>query len=195
MDNQGLNFKQSRIIQTYLLLVLVGFLMSCLPKGSLPLFLINQLIAIVSLLMFLLFWKKHKLSSKRYFSLLSFVMLLSLSIYAAIPFLRIYFGTMIFWMGLFILVAMTLLPHFIREKIILGIEFPGKTKLGIVLFMIFGIIISFGTIVYRMTLIKEVPDALPLAIFGYLIALMFLIICPILLIRPERVDELKKSKR
>ncbi len=110
--SKEVSFKESQIIRITLLLLGMGFLASVVPTISLPLFLFNALLALIAGALFYYFWKTTKHQSKRYFSLLSYVMINVLAIYFTIPLLRMYFLTMTFWIGVVMLIIMIVLPYF-----------------------------------------------------------------------------------
>lgn len=109
--SKEVSFKESRIIGTTILLLFFGFALSAVPKGNLVLLGFNLLLALFSGFLFYYFWKTKKHESKRYFSLLSFVMINVIAIYAAIPLLRIYFLTLTFWVGIVMIIIMVTLPY------------------------------------------------------------------------------------
>lgn len=90
----------------------MGLLMSFIPEGNWFLFGVNSFIAFICMLIFIVLWQKHRQHSKRYFSLLSYVMLNGLAIYATIPILRMIYGTLTFWVGIIFLVVSCVFPYF-----------------------------------------------------------------------------------
>lgn len=186
------NFKKSRVIQTYILLAFLGFITSFVPKESCPLAIVNEILALLAVPMFLVFLGRHKHASKRYFSLLSFVMMIEMAIFFVEPILRIFYGSIFFWIEIVVLIFLGIVSYRIAENVALGFIKPGS-KFGLIIYAVCGAIIGLGAIVYRITLGAEVPDAFPIAIILYLFSLMFLFICPIMLIRPARVEELSQG--
>ncbi|WP_156289397.1 hypothetical protein [Oceanobacillus salinisoli] len=182
-------FKESRIIGTTILLLGTGFLTSAIPKGSIPLFLFNSLLALIAGALFYYFWKTTKHNSKRYFSLLSFVMLNTASIHLAIPLLRIYYLTTTFWVGVIMLTIMLILPYIFSREIAFGIQQPSKSKLGKIYSIYVVLIIGFGTVAYIGSLSIS-TDMIVLAIFAFLLALFCLFIAPVMLIKPKKMNEI-----
>ncbi|PAV27843.1 hypothetical protein CIL05_20050 [Virgibacillus profundi] len=186
-------FKESRIIGTTILLIGMGFLMSFVPEGNVLLLLFNSILALVSCLLFYLFWKKTRHNSKRYFSLLSYVMVNTLSIYFAIPLLRIYFLTITFWIGIIMLIVMVILPYLYSREIAFGVQKPSKSKLGRIYFVFAILIIAFGSTVFMGSLYTSNPDAIVFAVLGFVMALLFLFISPVFLIKPKEMNEITNT--
>ncbi|KQL51017.1 hypothetical protein AN964_18485 [Heyndrickxia shackletonii] len=192
-NQQIVSFKKSRIIQSYILLAFFGFIISFVPFEFWSLALFNEILALLAVPLFFLFLRKNRHTSKRYFSLLSFVLMMEMAIFFVEPILRIFYGSILFWFELLVLIFLGILSYRIAENTAQGFLKPGS-KFGLIIYAVCGVIIGLGTIVYRVTLAAEIPDAFPIAIILYIFSLMFLFICPIMLIRPERVEDLKKGR-
>jgi hypothetical protein len=190
--NKTVLFKESRIIQTTFVLIIVGFIYSFVPKGNWLLLGVNMGLAGVCCVIFTFLWQNNRNHSKRYFSLLSYVMLIALSLYFTIPLLRMFFGTFLFWLTLLLLAACTLIPYFYAESIAKGVQNPSKGKMGKVYLIMSMLIVVFGTILIFYMNLQGSKDAFALALFSFIMAVLFLFIAPIFLITPERVKELDK---
>ncbi|MFC4388024.1 hypothetical protein ACFOZ1_09415 [Gracilibacillus marinus] len=193
MSGKEVTFKESRIIATTLLLVGMGFLMSVIPEGNLYLFLFNLFLAIIACVLFYTFWRKLKFQSKRYFSLLSYVMINTMAIYFAIPLLRLYFLTFTFWFGIGMLLIMIILPYLYAKEIAFGVQKPYKSKLGKIFLIYTVLVMVFGISAYMGSLYHANADALVLAVVAFLMSLLFFFLAPIMLIKPEEMDELMKK--
>ncbi|TMU82723.1 hypothetical protein FGG79_20800 [Bacillus sp. BHET2] len=193
MDNKNVKFKESRIFQTSFLLVLMGSLCSVVPDGNWTLFSMNMGIAGICSVVFYLLWRRNRRHSKRYFSLLSYFMLVALAVYFAIPLFRVFIGSFIFWTALLVILVMAILPYFYSENIIIGVQNPTKTTLGKIYSITIPLIILFGTLLFFNANLSGNPQALPISVFLYFGAIFFLFIAPILLITPERVEELNRK--
>jgi hypothetical protein len=192
LAKQVVTFKKSRIIQTTFLLLLMGFLCSFVPEENWILLGFNVVLSITMGVVFYLLWTFNQHNSKRYFSLLSYFMLVALSVFFAIPLFRVFADSIIFWLALIFIVAMAATPYFISERIAIGVQNPTITALGRVYIIIVPLIIGFGTVLFSNTNLSANPDALTISIFLFLGAIFFLFIAPILLITPERMNELNK---
>ncbi|MFC4388025.1 hypothetical protein ACFOZ1_09420 [Gracilibacillus marinus] len=193
MSGKEVTFKESRIIATTLLLVGMGFLASVVPEVNLNLFLFNLFLAIIAFVLFYTFWRKLKFQSKRYYSLLSYVMTNTLAIYFAIPLLRLYFLTFTFWFGIGMLLIMIIVPYLYAKEIAFGVQKPYKSKLGKIFLIYTVLVMVFGISAYMGSLYHANADALVVAVVVFLLSLMFFFLAPILLIKPEEMDELMKK--
>ncbi|MFB4169295.1 hypothetical protein [Virgibacillus sp. JSM 102003] len=171
--SKEVSFKESRIVGTTILLLGMGFLASVVPKINLVVMMLNLLLALIGGFLFYYFWKITKHNSKRYFSLLSFVMLNVMAIQFAIPLLRIYFLTLTFWIGVTMLIIMVTLPYIYARKIAYGIQKPGKSKLGKIYLVYLGLLFPFGGSAYMNSLYTSNTDAIVVALFTFLVSLFF----------------------
>lgn len=192
MTNKPVPFKESRIFSTTFLLVLMGFLVSFVPDENWSLLAVNMGLAGLCSILFLVFWLKTKHESKRYFSLLSYVMIIALAIYFVIPFFRVFAGQLISWLGMVLIIIMILLPFLHRESIASGVVNPSKNPIGKYFFTVTALIIGFGVIFFATINFSENPDAITLSSFLFILSLILLFIAPVLLIKPSRVKELEK---
>ncbi|WP_370296565.1 hypothetical protein [Rossellomorea marisflavi] len=187
------SFKESRILSITCLFLFVGGLMSVVPQESLVVLIVNSVLALIGAAIFYTLWRLHHRHSKRYYSLLSYVMIIGLSVYFAVPLLRIFYGTYVFWIGIGFLVIVISLPSIQAERIAKGILNPSKNKFGKVYMIIFVLVLVFGSFLYINAGVTQSPDALTFSIFLFALSLMFLCIAPILLLTPERMEELKRN--
>ncbi|MFB4169306.1 hypothetical protein [Virgibacillus sp. JSM 102003] len=191
--NKEVSFKESRIVGTTILLLGMGFLMSWIPKGNLLVLMVNLLLAFIAGFLFFYFWKTTKHKSKRYFSLLSFVMVNVMAIQFTIPLLRIYFLTLTFWIGIVMLIIMVTMPYIYARKIAYGIQKPGKSKLGKIYLVYLGLLFPFGGSAYMNSLYTSNTDAIVVALLSFLVALFFLFVSPVFLIKPAEMDKITKE--
>jgi hypothetical protein len=192
MTSKTVPIKESRIVPTTFLLVLMGFLVSFVPEENWSLLAVNMGLAGLCCLIFFVFWLKTKHESKRYFSLLSYVMIIALSIYFVIPFFRVFAGQLVSWLGMVLIIIMIIMPFLNRESIATGLVSPSKNPIGKYFFTVFTLIFGFGVIFFATINFSENPDAIALSSFFFIFALLFLFIAPVLLIKPSRVKELEK---
>lgn len=190
--SEEVTFKNSRIIQTTLLLLLVGFLYSFIPEENLVILIFNISLSLISGGLFFLFWRATKDRSKRYFSLLSYVMINVVAIYFAIPLLRIYFLTLTFWIGVVMLIIMNTLPYVYSRKIALAVQNPMKSKLGIIYVVYLALILIFGGSAYTNALYTSHADAIVISTVSFLFSIFLFFLSPVLLIKPKEMDKLMK---
>ncbi|WP_099156734.1 hypothetical protein [Virgibacillus ndiopensis] len=192
MNQEEVLFKQSRVISTSILLCIVGFLMSFVPDVSWPLLGFNLLLATICAVVFVILWRTHRQHSKRYFSLVTYVMLNAIVIYASIPFFRVISGSsIIFWLAMIVEIVMLVVPYFYSENIAFGVTNPSKSKIGKVYIIYAPLVIVLGGIIYKAALLTQNPDAFGFSVFLYLLAILFLFLTPIFLIKPKRFKEIE----
>lgn len=187
------SFKESRIVGTTILLLGMGFLASVVPKINLVVMMFNLLLALIGGFLFYYFWKTTKHKSKRYYSLLSFVMVNVMAIQFAIPLLRIYFLTLTFWIGIVMIIIMITLPYLYSREIAFGVQKPGKSKLGKIYLIYLAMLFPFGGTAFMSSLYTSNPDAIVIAVITFLIALLFLFLAPIFLIKPAEMNQITKN--
>lgn len=188
--NNKVPFQESRIIRTTILLFVIGGMISIIPEGNPILLIVNLSLSLIAGVLFYIFWKKLKYHSKRYYSLLSFVMINVIAIYFAMPLLRIYFLTTVFWVGVVILLVMNILPYLYSREIAFGIQKPNKSKLGKIYTIYTILVLFFGSITYSNGLYTQHTDVLTIAIITFLFSILFFFISPIMLIKPKEMDKL-----
>ncbi|PKR77946.1 hypothetical protein CEY16_08455 [Halalkalibacillus sediminis] len=191
MSTKEVTFKNSRIIQTSLMLFFIGLIGGYLPEENFTIIFLNFGIAFICTILFFYIWKRYRYESKRYFSLFSYVMIIGISIFFIIPILRTTYSHFAFWIVLLLISIMILLPHLYHEHIFKVVHKPYKYKLGkaftIGLFLIF----TFGGGVYMAILTSESVSGLIASIATFLISTLLLFLAPILLVKPDKVEELK----
>ena len=170
----------------------MGFIFIIIPEGNLVILIFNMSLSLISGGLFYIFWRTTKHRSKRYFSLLSFVMLNVLGVYFAMPILRIYFLSFTFWIGVVMLIIMNTLPYFYSRKIALGIQKPTKSELGKIYVIYLALIFLFGGTAYANALYTSSTDAVVLAVITFLFSIFFFFVSPVMLIKPKEMDKIMK---
>jgi len=188
--SKKVTFKESRVITTTILLFVTGAMFSIIPEGNPLFFIVNLSLAIIAGLLFYVFWRRLKHTSIRYFSLLSFVMINVFAIYFAMPLLRLFYPTFIFWIGIFILMVMNILPYLFSKTIAYGVQKPNKSILGRIYIVYAILIMLFGSVIYSNSLYTQHTDAFALAIVLFLFSILFFFLSPIMLIKPETMKKI-----
>ncbi|UOQ49732.1 hypothetical protein MUN88_06540 [Gracilibacillus caseinilyticus] len=185
--------KENRIIGTTIMLFIIGFFTGSMPEISILLIIFNCSLAILSGLVFLNIWKKTKHDSKRYFSLFSYVMFNCIAIYFAIPFLRLNFLTISFWLGIIMLLLMVTLPYIYSREILFGVKKPNRSKLGKI-YLIFSIlVVVFGSSLFRDSMYSD-GNPMGVSIYTFMAACILLFLAPIMLINPNEEKERKRVR-
>lgn len=188
--NDKVTFQESKIITITILLFVAGAMFSIIPEGNPMFFFVNISLAMIAGLLFYVFWRKWKHASIRYFSLLSFVMINVFAIYFAMPLLRLFYPTVVFWIGVFILIVMNVLPYFFSRAIAFGVQRPNKSILGKIYIVYAFLIMLFGSIIYSNSLYTQYTDAFLLAVILFLFSILFFFLSPIMLIKPETMKKI-----
>lgn len=122
---------------------------------------------------------------------MSYVMLVVLGIHTALPFLRAVYGTAAFVLGIIIVLLMIAIPHIHLEKIAFGVLNPSKSKVGKLIFLFFGIIFLLAPFIFFSVRALSEKAMDPVLAFMLLIGLFFLLIAPVLLVKPDQIEERK----
>lgn len=168
--------------------------MSAIPSGSWLIFGMNVLLVIISAICFMIFLKKCRSDSKRYYSLLSYVFTMTLGIYMMVPLFRIMYGSVIFLGVLLIIVFMLLLPHIFREEIAYGVQKPGKSKLGKIYLIYTFLVLTIGGMLYKSNLVAQTVAALQISIILFFLAMLLLFLAPVFLIKPKDMEEIENRE-
>lgn len=192
LNNNTVPFKRSRIFQTTILLVIIGTITGLIPSYNFWILSLNLFLAFVSAILFYILWRKYSHHSKKYFGLMSYLMLVVMGIHCVIPFFRVLYGTLAFVVGIIIVISSILLPHLYSEAVAYGILNPSKSKLGTIFFIYVGVVFLFGILSYLALRLTGSSDMIAVVTFFLCIGLFFLFLSPIFVIEPKRIDELNK---
>ncbi|RLQ91159.1 hypothetical protein [Falsibacillus albus] len=190
MVDQAVNFKDSKILKTFFSIFILGMISSFVPQKSYTLLVVNIIVSLMILIIFIILWRVHSRRSKRYFSLLSFVMLLSFSYYFSIPLIRLLSNSYLMWIGIGLWIGITTCSIMLGKSIFVGLSNPIKSKLGIYIFVMFFLVIGLGKVVVSYNYTTHNPSAVAVGIFTYLCGMLLSFISGALLIDPEK----KKQK-
>lgn len=191
MDNKHVPFKQSRIFVTPILLFITGTITAFLPDVNWWFLAINLSLCVASGVAYYFLWRRFNKQSKRYFSLMSYIMLVVMGIHTALPFLRAVYGTVAFVLGIIIVLLMVVLPHVHLEKIAYGMINPSKSKVGKLFFLFCFVIFLLAPFVFFSIRTLSEKAMVPVLAFMLMVGLFFLLIAPVMLVKPDRIDEMK----
>ncbi|GEN44515.1 hypothetical protein [Alkalibacillus haloalkaliphilus] len=189
MAEHKLSLVDSRIIQTTLVIYICAST-GALFSGSWTVFVINLIIATLCGAIFVVLWKKFKNEHKRYFSLFSFVMINSLAVFFATPFLKTIYGSISFWVGLLLTITMVMVPYFFSEEIAFSVGKPNKTRLGRVYTVLTTILFVFGTSLFVDSLYSQNTDLFQATLF-----ILFLVFFVVLVLSTNHVDQTEEDGR
>lgn len=153
---------------------------------------LNSIVALLATLVIMIIWAFQKNNSKRYYSLLSFVMLWVLTYYTMSPIFKILYPSKYFWILLTVTLVYTIFILLNRMIISKGILNPKEIwfkKLLLIYWVIFSsVVIGLFFYVYLSDYSYEM---MPFAIFLYLVGLLFLSLSPVFLTKPEVAKKLE----
>jgi len=197
MGRKPVAFKESRWGGLVFLYFLFAALSSVMPEENVLLLVINLAVATVLSLVTLIIWKVYQNDSKRYFSLSSYIMLMSSAYFWCTPIFRQLVGTIYFWLVIALLFVIILPTHLFKDRLLKFIKQPYKYGLFGKFFLIFGIIVAyFASYVWIISIaaynqVNNLGMLGSLAVFG--IAVIFLFLAPIMLNKQEDVERIEKS--
>ncbi|RHW39906.1 hypothetical protein D1B33_03400 [Lysinibacillus yapensis] len=188
-------FSNNRIFITLILQLVFGAMFSLIPPEHILLWLcINIGIAIVLALVNYVIWVYHKSDSKRYHSLHSFVMLFGFALYMMLPAFRGLYSSSFFWLLLLVTVALTGFLIYKYDAVTNAFVNPGDSWF-FKLISIFGVtVFLLGGILWAYMNATETGPFIPVAIILFFIGFFILMLSPIMLATPERVEELRQRK-
>jgi len=114
-----------------------------------------------------------------------------MGIHTALPFLRAVYGTVAFVLGIIIVLLMVVLPHVHLEKIAYGMINPSKSKVGKLFFLFCFVIFLLAPFVFFSIRTLSEKAMVPVLAFMLMVGLLFLLIAPVMLVKPDRIDEMK----
>ncbi|MGV3464070.1 MAG: hypothetical protein ACO1OT_02110 [Heyndrickxia sp.] len=197
MDNNRLAFKESKLISATLFCLFFALLFSALPKWNTSVWILNMFIAIIWILRIVIAWLTMK-NSKRYFSIMSYGMIFTMSFVAPQPLIRLlimgksglWIMIVAFWVLLFLFTTLS------KKGIFKMFKDPFESKGGklfhIILF-IFVLIIPFVLILTTQsgrTIMEQHTEFMGMGAILYILSLFGVFMMPAFLIKPEEVDSI-----
>ena len=155
---------------------------------------LNSILAVLATLVIMIIWAFQKNNSKRYYSLLSFVMLWVLTFYTMSPIFKILFPSKYFWILLSVTLGYMIFLLLNRIKISKGILNPREIwfkKLLLIYLVVFSCFV-IGLFVYVNILNLYSGEMIAVAIFLYFVGFLFLSLSPVFLTTPEMAKKLKE---
>lgn len=175
--------------------LMFGCLVSLFPEDHVVQWLIfNCILAVLATFVIMIIWIFQKNNSKRYYSLLSFVMLWVLTYYLMSPAFKILYPTKFFWILLSFTLGYTIFLLLNRVQISIGILNPGVVwlkKLLLIYLLIFSCLV-IGLFVYVSLIHSYSVDMIAVGTILYLCGFLFLSLSPVLLTKPEVAKQLEK---
>ncbi|MCM3743966.1 hypothetical protein M3193_07395 [Sporosarcina luteola] len=172
------------------LFLLVGA--SSFPEGSFFFWLAITL-GVEALLVFrvLTMWNRYKYETKRYYSIQAYWMLIGFSIYTTLPFVRISYGTVVFWPLLIGTVLLFLLGHLLKERIGEVFVNPRKLKQLVMWPTALAGIVLIGILVMAVLRFQSVHPNVGIAVFLYMLGGFSIFLANPFSLPEDRIEKLK----
>jgi hypothetical protein len=197
-----LTFKESRLVHTSLTIVIVTLMFSALPEWSTFFFYMNVVVAAGAISVSVISWKRTELK-KRYFSVLSYALLFSLSFIGAQPILRVAWGegnSLWFYLGA-IWVITFFVTTYMRENIFQAFSNTFESRFSISFHIVVLLLILATPIVIVLANMNNLySQNTQFYLFGallYICSILLLIMLPAFLKHPKEImkEEAEKTSR
>ena len=119
-------------------------------------------------------------------------MLIGIIIFSISPIFKLLYGTIYFWILLFITLTLNLYSHLIKRRIAKSFVNKNHKVLGTILSVYMMILIVTGVFLIGIMNTKLSPENGGISLLFYFISAMFMIMAPMFLVRKEDVEKLKK---
>lgn len=176
-------------IVLHLLLILAA---SAVPEGRFFFWpAINLSVEALIVFRVLVMWNRYKHDTKRYYSIQVYWMLIGFSIFSVMPFVRMSYGSEVFWPLLMGTLLLFLLGHLLKERIGLVFVNPRKAKqLALWPKALAGIVI-FGIAIMAVLRFQSVDENVGLTAFLYMLGGFSIFIANPFSLPEERIEMLK----
>ncbi|WP_458415054.1 hypothetical protein ACNQFZ_09750 [Schinkia sp. CFF1] len=148
MGSNKEKFLDGPALALILVSVIIVPLFSAIPSWSLTIFVVNSCISIILILLSRYLYKKIQVEI-RYNSLVNFLLQFSLGFYFVTPFLRVTFGSFLFFVPLLLYVLLIVLTLIKRELIYQAFSNPGESMLAKGTFVVFIVLMIVGSLTAR----------------------------------------------
>lgn len=195
-ESRPVSFKDNFILAFLFMFLFFGLIVSFFPKENiLKWFIFNSIVAVLASVVNLVLWISQKRDSKRYFSLISFVMLWVLTYYIMSPAFKMLYPTIYFWILLSITLGFVIVLFMNRHTISVAILNPGEGKTKKLFFVFLFTITMIGFILSRYIYftISDERAIISGAILFYFLGLLFMALSPVLLTPPELAKKIKDT--
>ena len=172
------------------LFLLIGA--SAVPEGSFFFWLpINLGVEALIVFRILTMWNRYKHDTKRYYSLQLYWMLIGFSIFMTMPFVRMSYGTVIFWPLFIGTLLLFLVGHLLKERIGEVFVNPRKMKQLVMWPTALAVIVLIGIAIMAILRFQSVDENVGLVVFGYMLGGFALFIATPFSLTEEQIEELK----
>lgn len=197
-----LTFKESRLVHTSLTIVIVTLMFSALPEWSTFFFYMNAIVAAGAISVSVFSWKRTELK-KRYFSVLSYALLFTMSFMGAQPILRVAWGegnSLWIYLGAIWVIAF-IVTTFLKESIFQAFSNTFENRFSISFHIGVLLLILAAPVLIILTntddLYSQNTQFYMFGAFLYICSMLLLIMLPAFLKHPKDIlkEEAEKTTR
>ena len=194
-DSKPVPFKENFMFIFLVMFLFFGIMVSLIPYEHVGRWIIfNCCIAILATFVNYILWLYQKHDSKRYNSLTSFVMLITLTYYIMSPAFKMLYPSIYFWLLLSLTLGYTILLFINRIKISRAILNPREVwfKKLLLIFSIITVLISILLSRFLNFTDSDLAAYMVASIILYLSGLVFLSLSPVFLTTPKMAKTLEE---
>lgn len=182
-----------RLGMTLFLFFIIMIITSFIPeKTVLSWLIINSVFTFVFLGILYLLWMKYKYDTVRYYSFQVYIMLIGIGFFSIAPIFKLLFGTIYFWILLFLTLTLILASHVFKKRTARSFVNKNHKLLVTILSVYMMVLVVIGIFLIGVMQINETPENAGISILFYFISAMFMVMAPMFLVSEEDVEKLKK---
>ncbi|MFC5604188.1 hypothetical protein [Sporosarcina koreensis] len=180
------------IVFTFFLHLLFLTGASAVPEGRFFFWMpINLTVEAFIMFRLILFWRRYsKHEPRRYNSLQLYWMLMGLSIFTTMPFVRMSYGTVVFWPLLIGTLLLFLLGHLLKEKVGEVFVNPRKLKQLVMWPTALAGIVLIGIAIMAVLRFQSVDENVGIAVFLYMLGVFSIFVANPFSLSKERIEKL-----
>ena len=182
---------EHRLGMTFFLFVLISGTSFIPEKTVLTWMLINSIFIFIFLGILFFLWTQYKYDTVRYYSLQVYIMFMGIVFFAITPIFKLLFGTIYFWILLFITLAIILTSHLYKKRTARSFVNKNHKLLVKILSLYMMALIVIGIFLIGIMNINETPENAGVSILFYFISFLLMVMAPMYLVREGDVEKLK----
>lgn len=186
---------EHRLGMTLFLFFIIMIFTSFIPEETvLSWLLINSIFTFIFLGILYFLWMKYKYDTVRYYSFQVYIMLIGIVFFSITPIFKVLFGTIYFWILLFVTLTLILTSHVFKKRTVKSFVNKSHKLLVTILSVYMMVLIAIGIFLIGVMQINEAPENAGTSILFYFISAIFLVMAPMFLVREEDVEKLKNRR-
>lgn len=165
---------------------------SAVPEGRFFFwFPINLVVEALIIFRVITMWNRYKQDTKRYYSIQLYWMLIGFSIFTTMPFVRMSYGTVIFWPLFIGTLLLFVLGHLVKKRIGEVFVNPRKIKQLVMWPTALAGIVLLGIAIMVILRFQSVDENVGLVVFAYMLGGFAVFIATPFTLTEEQFEELK----